>query len=193
LDLFDLLITFGVVIFIAMLVVFVTFLAREFDNSRHFFAAVAKRYRGRTLRIPLGAAYRLERGQEVKVQAFSGNVLYSARIRLREDPGIYITRRYRGFRILDALTYSFGRKGYRFDSPVDEQYTFRAKDERKLREIFQPDLLEMMLTQGRVTALQIRRNRFRGALMIIRFSPDEIDKAEQSIEILNEVVRRVGP
>ena len=193
-DFFTLLITISVVILAATLVPLAIFLMRTVEATGRFFEDVAKRYHGRARRFPPGAVYALEQGLQVKLNALQGNIIYRARISLPEDPGILVTLIFRWVKFLDKLNYSFGRQRtrYQFAAPIDEQYMFRAIDGPRLREIFQPDLVERMRTQGRVTRLEIRRNRFRGALMMVSFTPGEVEKAEQSIEILNDVLRRVA-
>ena len=49
-----------------------------------------------------------------------------------------------------------------------------------------------MTSEGRVTRIEVKRNRFRGSLMAITLSPKEVEKAFQSVEILNDVLRQVS-
>ena len=79
----------------------------------------------------------------------------------------------------------------RFGAPIDEKYAFRARNTGWIREIFTADLLEKLHSEGRVTRLEIRHKKLRGAMLMIWFSDEEKEKARQSIEILNSVVQRV--
>lgn len=167
------------------------FAGRELRRTRRLFAQLAVRFGGRTQRFPLGMVFRVEPGVEVKVFALQGSILYRARMDLGYEPDILVARIYRGWGLIDKLNYAPGRKRYRFHGPIDRQYAFRARDERHLKEIFAPDLLGRMQSQGRITRLAIRRNRFRAALMLLSLSPEETHTAEQSIEILNELLMRV--
>jgi len=167
------------------------FAGRELRRTRRLFAQLAVRFGGRTQRFPLGMVFRVEPGVEVKVFALQGSILYRARMDLGYEPDILVARIYRGWRFIDKLNYAPGRTRYRFHAPIDRHYSFRVGDGRHMKEIFAPDLLERMQSQGRITRLEIRRNRFRAALMVLSFSPEETHKAEQSIAILNELLKRV--
>jgi len=133
----------------------------------------------------------LDQAGEVEIYALHGAIIYKTNIQLREDPGALITRSYPAFRWLDPLNYSPGRTRMRFGAPIDEKYAFRAKNTGWIREIFTADLLEKLHSEGRVTRLEIRHKKLRGAMLMIRFSDGEEEKAHQSIEILNSVVQRV--
>jgi hypothetical protein len=61
-----------------------------------------------------------------------------------------------------------------------------------MREIFDADLLDSMTAMGGVTRIEIRRRVVRGALLMVNHSNQEIEKAKQSISILNRVVRQVS-
>jgi hypothetical protein len=184
--------TIGVLILAASLVPLSIFLIREFEKSRRFFDALATHHGGRAMRFPVGAVFRLDGLIDVKMYILQGNILYRARVDLPVDPGIVVTRKFRALKILEKLTSVPGRTRYRFESPVDEQYAFQARDEAVLRDIFAPDLLDRMMTEGRVTRIEVKRNRFRGALMAITFSQKEVEKVFQSVEVLNDVLRQVS-
>jgi len=184
--------TIGVLILAASLVPLSIFLIREFEKSRQFFDSLATHHGGRAMRFPVGAVFSLDGLIEVKMYILQGNILYRARVDLPVDPGIVVTRKFRALKILDKLNSAPGRTRYRFDLPVDEQYTFQARDEALLREIFAPDLLDRMTSEGRVTRIEVKRNRFRGSLMAITLSQKEVEKAFQSVEILNDVLRHVN-
>jgi hypothetical protein len=187
-----LLTTIGVIILAASLVPLSIFLIRQVEKSRRFFDALATHHGGHAMRFPVGAVFRLDGLIDVKMYVLQGNILYRARVDLPVDPGIVVTRKFRALKILDKLTSAPGRTRYRFESPVDEQYTFQARDEAVLREIFAPNLLDRMTTEGRVTRIEVKRNRFRGSLMAITFSQKEVERAFQSVEILNDVLRQVS-
>ena len=111
---------------------------------------------------------------------------------LRKDPGILVTRTFKKLEFLDALNFSPSREKFSFHAPVDKQYGFRAKDMTWMREIFNDDLLDRMTATGRVTRIEIKRRVVRGALMMVNQSDDELEKAKQSIDILNRLVMRVS-
>jgi hypothetical protein len=184
--------TIGVLMLAALLVPLTIFLIREVDKSRLFFDALATHHGGRAMRFPVGAVFRLDGLIDVKMFILQGNILYRARVDLPVDPGIVVTRKFRALKMLAKLNSVPGRTRYRFDSPVDDQYTFQARDEAMLREIFVPDVLDRMTAEGRVTRIEVKRKRFRGSLMAITLSQQEVEKAFQSVEILNDVLRRVN-
>ena len=101
-------------------------------------------------------------------------------------------RTFRKLEFLDPLHFSPSRQKFLFHGRVDQQYGFRAKDARWMREIFSDDLLDRMTDTGRVTRIEIRRRSVRGALLMITQSDDEIVKARQSIGILNDVLMQVS-
>jgi hypothetical protein len=184
--------TIGVLILAVSLVPLSIFLIRQVEKSRRLFDALATHHGGRAMRFPVGATFRLDGLIDVKMYILQGNILYRARVDLPVDPGIVVTRKFRALKILEKLTSVPGRTRYRFESPVDEQYAFQARDEAVLRDIFAPDLLDRMMTEGRVTRIEVKRNRFRGALMAITFSQKEVEKVFQSVEVLNDVLRQVS-
>ena len=184
---------FAVVMFVLTLPValLVWFVIREIRKTQTFFRALASRFDGATRKIPFGVVFELE-GIKVRIFALQGSIQYRARIRLHNDPGILVTRTFRKFKFLDALHYSPSREQYLFHAPVDEQYGFRAKDARWMREIFNDDLLDSMANKGRVMRIEIGRRGVRGALLMITQSDDEHEKANQAIDILNSVVVQVS-
>jgi hypothetical protein len=191
LDLTVLLIVIGVAALGVVLAVMVLVVMREIRKTRTFFTELAKRYGGRVMRFPAGVVFRLGYNAEVRIHVLQGSVLYRARLRLPEDPGILVMRIYRRFKWLDKLSYSPGRTRYRLNGPVDEQYSFQAFDPVLLRKVFAGDILDRLATQGRVTRIEIRKTRFKGALMMLSFSAAEVERGHHSVEILNEVLQRV--
>ena len=179
------------VVSIVAVVVFVGFVVREIRKSHEFFRTLTSRFEGTTTTLPFGMVFEFE-GIRVRIYALQGSIQYRARVRLRKDPGIMVTRRFKKLEFLDRLNYSPSRQKYTFHAPVDRQYGFRAKDTRRMREIFDGDLLERMTVTGRVTRIEITRRVVRGALLMLTHSDDELEKANQSIGILNRVVTQVS-
>lgn len=188
---FEILIIAGISVLVVLVLVFGFFILREVKKSRHFFDDLASRYGGRRTRFPFGMVLTLDQAGEVKISALQGAIIYKTNIQLREDPGALITRSYPAFRWLDPLNYSPGRMRMRFGAPIDEKYAFRTRNTGWIREIFTADLLEKLHSEGRVTRLEIRHKKLRGAMLMIWFSDEEQEKARQSIEILNSIVQRV--
>ncbi len=179
-----------IVVSVLALAVLVWFMVREIRKSHEFFRTLASRFDGTTTKFPFGMVFELE-GKRVRIYALQGSIQYRARVRLRKDPGILVTRTFRKLAFLDALNFSPSREKFSFHAPVDKQYGFRAKDTMWMREIFNDDLLDRMTATGRVTRIEIRQRVVRGALMMVNQSDDELEKARQSIDILNRVVMQV--
>jgi hypothetical protein len=172
-------------------VVLAWFVGREIRKTHEFFGMLATRFDGKPTKLPFGLLFELE-GIRVRIYALQGSIQYRAKVRLRRDPGILVTRTFRKLEFLDKLNYSSSREKLLFHAPVDQQYGFRAKDARWMREIFDADLLDSMTAMGGVTRIEIRRRVVRGALLMVNHSNQEIEKAKQSISILNRVVRQVS-
>jgi hypothetical protein len=173
------------------LAMIVWFLAREIRKSRNFFRILASHLNGKTTRFPFGLVFELE-SIPVRIYALQGSIQYRAKVDLRTDPGILVTRTFRKLKFLDPLHYSPSRERYLFHSPADKQFGFRAKDTSWMREIFNSDLLNDMTETGRVTRIEIRRRVVKGAHLMINQSQDELEKAGHSIDILNQVVMQVS-
>ena len=180
-----------IVVFGLAIALLAWFLVREIRKSHEFFRTLASRFEGITTKLPFGLVFELE-DMRVRIYALQGSIQYRARVRLRKDPGILVTRRFRKLEFLDALNYSPSREKFSFHAPVDQRYGFRAKNARWMREIFNDDLLDRMTATGRVTRIEIRRQVVRGALLMVNQSDDELEKAKQSIDILNCVVIQVS-
>ena len=179
------------VVLVLVLVLVVWFVGREIRKTGEFFRTLATQFDGTTTSLPFGLVFRLE-DMQVRLYALQGGIQYRAHVRLREDPGILVTRTFRKLEFLDTLHFSPSRQKFLFHRRVDQQYGFRAKDARWMREIFNDDLLDRMTDTGRVTRIEIRRRSVRGALLMITQSDDEIVKARQSIGILNDVLMQVS-
>jgi hypothetical protein len=167
------------------------FFVREIRRSRDLFRTLASLLDGKTSHFPFGLVYELE-GIPIRIYALQGSIQYRAKVDLRTDPGILVTRTFRKLKFLDPLHYSPSRKRFLFHAPVDRQFGFRAKDTSWMREIFNSELLDHMTETGRVTRIEIRRRVVKGALLMIIQSKDEHEKAWQSIDILNQVVIKVS-
>ena len=100
------------------------FIVREIRKSRGLFQMLASRFNATVTKLPFGIKFELE-GVGVRVYTLQGSLQYRARVHLREDPGILVTRTFRRFQLLDRLQYSPGQQKYLFHSPVDEKYGFR--------------------------------------------------------------------
>lgn len=179
------------VVSLVPLAVIVWFLAREIRKSSDFFHTLASRLNGKTTRLPFGLVFELE-GIPIRIYTLQGSIHYRARVDLRRDPGILVTRTFRKLRFLDPLLYSPSRKRFLFHTPVDKQFAFRAKNASWMREIFTSGLLDDMTEKGRVTRIEIRRRAVKGTLLMIFQSKEELEKAGQSIDILNQVVMQVS-
>lgn len=178
-------------VLLVLLVPLVWFLVREIRKSRNLFRTLALRLNGKTTRFPFGLAFELE-GIPIRIYTLQGSIQYRAKVDLRTDPGILVTRTFPKLKFLDPLHYSPSRQRFLFQAPVDKQFGFRAKDTSWMREIFNSDLLNHMTEKGRVTRIEIRRRVVKGALLMIIQSKDELEKASQSIDILNQVVVQVS-
>ncbi len=179
------------VVALVPLALIVWFLAREIRKSRNLFRTLATRLNGKTTRFPFGLVFELK-GIPIRIYALQGSIQYRAKVDLHTDPEILVTRTFRKLNFLDPLHYSPSREKFLFHAPVDKQFGFRAKDASWMREIFNSDLLEHMTETGRVTRIEIRRRVVKGALLMIIQSKDELEKAGQSIDILNQVVMQVS-
>ncbi len=169
----------------------VWFAVREIRRSRRFFHLLSGEFNGVTTRLPFGMRFELQ-GIGVRIYALQGGIQYRATVLLRNDPGILVTRTYRMFKFLERMNFSPSREKFLFHTPVDQQYGFRAKNTRWMREIFDNELLDLMTATGRVTRIEIRRRVVRGALLMITQSDSELEKAKQSINILNRLVIRLS-
>ena len=179
------------VVSLVPLMLIVWFLVREIRKSRNLFRTLASRLNGKTTRFPFGMVFELE-GVPVRIYTLQGSIQYRAKVDLRMDPGILVTRTFSKLKFLDLLHYSPSRKRFLFHAPVDKQFGFRAKDASWMREIFNSDLLDHMTETGRVTRIEIRRRVVKGVLLMIKQSKDEHAKAGQSIDVLNQVVMQVS-
>ena len=185
------LITAVIVVFVLATALLTWFVGREIRKTHEFFGMLATRFDGKPTRLPFGVVFELE-GVRVRIYALQGSIQYRAKVRLRKDPGILVTRTFRKLEFLDKLNYSGSREKLLFHAPIDQQYGFRAKDARWMREIFNADLLDSMTAMGRVTRIEITRRVVRGALLMVNHSNQEIEKAKQSISILNRLVMQVS-
>ena len=100
---------------------FVWFVVREIRKSRAFFRMLASRFDGTTTSLPFGMVFELE-DMRVRIYALQGSIQYRARVRLRKEPGILVTRTFRKLEFLDTLHYSPSREKYLFHEPIDQQY-----------------------------------------------------------------------
>jgi hypothetical protein len=185
------LVTAVIVVFVLATVLLAWFVGREIRKTHAFFGMLATQFDGKPTRLPFGVVFDLE-GIRVRIYALQGSIQYRAKVRLRNDPGILVTRTFRKLEFLDKLNYSGSREKLLLHAPVDQQYGFRAKDGRWMREIFNADLLDSMTAMGRVTRIEITRRVVRGALLMLNHSNQEIEKAKQSISILNRLVMQVS-
>ncbi|MDH3644324.1 MAG: hypothetical protein OES38_19620 [Gammaproteobacteria bacterium] len=166
------------------------FMLREIGKSREFFKTLAAGLDGHATRLPFGAVFQLGSTQ-IRIFALQGSIYYRARVHLRENPGVLVTRKFPRLRFLDRLNHAPFRQSFLFHTPVDEHYGFRARDSRWMREIFDAELQRRMIETGRVTRIEVKRRAVTGALLMLSHSDDERKKAAASIEIMNQVLMRV--
>ena len=167
------------------------FVFRELRSTAGLFDALTARLGGERSTVPIGMRGELD-GIRIRVFALAGKVEYRARIRLRSDPGILVTRTFGRFRFVDALHASPGRRKFVFRHPVDEQYGFRAKNTQWMRELFDAEMLDDLTHLGRVARIEVGRAGVKGSLMMLGHSDAERVKANESVDLLTRLTRNLA-
>lgn len=178
------------IISVLAILILAWFFLDQIGKSREFFKALASGLDGQITNLPLGVIFHLGSAR-IRIYVLQGNIHYRARVHLREDPGILVTRKFPKLRLLDRLNRAPNRQNFLFHTPVDEHYRFQARDTRWMREIFDTDLQRQMAETGRVTRIEVKRQVVKGALLMLIHSDAENEKAAASIEILSQVLKRV--
>ncbi len=162
---------------------------REIKRTRELFRKLAIQLNGEMTLLPFGLRYE-RHDLQIRIYA-QGGIQYRARVRLRANPGILVTRKFSRLKFLDSLNYSPSRQPFLFRTSIDDEYGFRAKDTRWMREIFSRELLSRLSATDRVRRIQISRRVLSGSILLFSNSAQEHDKASEAVDILNELSGRL--
>jgi hypothetical protein len=177
--------------FVLVLLPLSVLLLREVEKTQKLFSDLARQRGGKTTRLPAGCQFELE-GIPVRIYALKGGIHYTAKVSLREDPRILVTRTFKKLASLDGLNFSLSRTKYLLHSAIDSHFGFRAKDSTWLREIFSPAIQEQMIDSGRVGRIEIRKRTCKGGLIMLYHSEREAEITRESIELMNAIVLRLS-
>ena len=178
-------------VFVLILLPLSVLLIREVEKTQEFFSNFANQTGGKATKLPAGCRFELE-GIPVRIYALQGSIRYTAKVSLREDPRILVTRTFKKLASLDGLNFSLSRTKYLFHSAIDSHFGFRAKDSTWLREIFSPAIRDQMIDSGRVGRIEIRQRACRGGLIMLYHSEREAEITRESIELMNAIVLRLS-
>ena len=170
--------------------VLVWFVVLQLRKTRELFRKLASRLDGTTTSLPFGLKYEFHR-LHIRVYA-QGGIQYRARVRLRTEPGILVTRKVPRLKFLDSLNYSPSRQAFLFRTAIDQEYGFRAKDTRWLREIFTREMIDLLRSTNRLRRIQISKRAVSGTVLLFTNSDEEHEKASQAVDILNELTLQLS-
>ena len=179
-----------IVLLLLPLIPLAWFLFRQLGKQRRLFVRLASTVGGAITNLPMGVRFEAN-GAQVRVYALQGGLHYRARLLLRTDPGILVTRKFGRFNLLEALHFSPSKERFVFGAPIDERYGFRARDASAVRSIFADDILARMAGNGRLARIEIDKAGVRASFFILSHVEDEEREVLDAVEILGLLLARL--
>ena len=163
---------------------------RQLRRQWQLFVGLAETVGGTVTKLPMGVRFEAH-GARIRLFALQGSLHYRARLSLRTNPGILVTRKFGRFNFLDALHYSPSRERVLFPAAIDERYGFRAREASLLRSIFTEDILARMADNRRLARIEISQADVRASIFILSHAEDEEREVLDAVGILDLLLARL--